>query len=547
MKSMHLLPTLTVLLALCASVHGEDPVIATFQGGQVTMSEFEQWSAAHQFKLPEQNGSALAGLVAAKHIATKGKDVPRHIDFQVDLKAKQFAFKVLRPQVESEVKFDLAALEAQVQRNLAFKDRPRRIRLRNLFIRFAPQAEDAEKKKARELMASLVARLQQGEDFGAIAMQYSNSQSRFNQGILGNVRPGQLPAQLEQEVWQLQAGELSRIFESKDGLTLFKCDRHFAAEPRSEADFRSSYVSSFKERKKRKAWQDFQDQLYEKANVLTSWDRLKAPMDAVLCEYQNGSLTVGDYRALLRANDVSFLEKPPMRVAVLKGHIIGKLAIEELKAQPKYSNQLKQAHPWWRLRALLDWELKQRMEQSQSEPNEEKLKELYQRFGERLKEPATYKLQVLRRSFEKTDRQKTYALMEGVLHDLNQGNKSFAESAKSYSDHDSAASGGHLGWVSDLDLPKIGINLVRAARFHQPGALTGLIEESERFLWLMKILDKKPERLLSYEEARPQLIRRLQGFQKGRQADVVFAQMLNETQIKVVSAYASLFDIPIAK
>jgi len=104
--------------------------------------------------------------------------------------------------------------------NPAHFHRPERLRLHVLQVRVAGGGG----KEARERIEGLRKRLASGEDFEALARQYSDHPTRPWGGALDPVARGELPAPLEAAAFRLQAGELSGIVETPDGLYVLRLD-----------------------------------------------------------------------------------------------------------------------------------------------------------------------------------------------------------------------------------------------------------------------------------------------------------------------------------
>lgn len=82
-------------------------------------------------------------------------------------------------------------------------------------------ARQAEQRRLQRFRAEdLRQRLEEGEDFAGLALEYSSCRSRARKGILGPVTADRLPDQLAREVFSLPVGELSEIIGSDQGYHL---------------------------------------------------------------------------------------------------------------------------------------------------------------------------------------------------------------------------------------------------------------------------------------------------------------------------------------
>ncbi len=125
---------------------------------------------------------------------------------------QQVVIRRLRPQVlitQEEIDEAVARLEAT-------KDQPQRL-LAEIFLGIDNVTEEA---PVREQAQQILADLKKGANFPALARQFSQSASAPNGGDLGWVEAGQLPAELEDAIRTMKAGQLSEPIETVNGIYL---------------------------------------------------------------------------------------------------------------------------------------------------------------------------------------------------------------------------------------------------------------------------------------------------------------------------------------
>jgi peptidyl-prolyl cis-trans isomerase C len=93
----------------------------------------------------------------------------------------------------------------------------------------------------------------------------------------------------------------------------------------------------------------------------------------------------------------------------------------------------------------------------------------------------------------------------------------FDKAAREHSEHDSASTGGDLGWVDPSMLDK---RLGDAALALKPGSMSGLIE-AEGGIHLLFIEDRQPETVKTFEQVRPGIREFLLGRQMQNMMEVV--------------------------
>lgn len=86
-------------------------------------------------------------------------------------------------------------------------------------------------------------------------------------------------------------------------------------------------------------------------------------------------------------------------------------------------------------------------------------------------------------------------------------NKDFAKTAEKFSrDQNTAAKGGDLGWIEDGTMPD---SLAKATKESNLNSLAGPVE-TEVGWHVFEVLERRPEKQLTYEEARGEVIQRMQ-------------------------------------
>lgn len=103
------------------------------------------------------------------------------------------------------------------------------VRLKHILIA-ANHSDPAERARARELIQELRERIVKGEDFGAIAEEYSNDPGSASRGgDLGYLHKGELVTEMEEFAWQAPIGELSDVIQTSYGFHIaIVNDRHIS-------------------------------------------------------------------------------------------------------------------------------------------------------------------------------------------------------------------------------------------------------------------------------------------------------------------------------
>jgi len=143
---------------------------------------------------------------AVKSEFKRGMAIQRFID-------KQFVQKITVSDKESKAYYD--------SRPDLFKQ-PEQVRASHILIKVDPGADESQKVEARKKMDKIQEKVQKGEDFTALAKEFSEGPSSARGGDLGYFGRGQMVKPFEEVAFTLRSGELSDIVETQFGYHLIK-------------------------------------------------------------------------------------------------------------------------------------------------------------------------------------------------------------------------------------------------------------------------------------------------------------------------------------
>lgn len=133
---------------------------------------------------------------------------------------------------------------------------PEQVRARHILLKMAPDTSDELKADVRKRAGEILAKAHAGEDFAALATQYSEDPGSAQQGgDLGAVARGRMVQPFEDAAFALAPGQISDVVESPFGLHIIKVEGKEEARTRPLEAVRAEIVSTLKHRKAREAAQ----------------------------------------------------------------------------------------------------------------------------------------------------------------------------------------------------------------------------------------------------------------------------------------------------
>lgn len=411
-------------------------------------------------------------------------------------------------------------VEAFLRRYPDTLKRPRKVRLRSITKRFAPDAGAEDKAALRRRMQEIRATLEAGADFAAVASRESETQSRFQGGLIGNVPAGKLRPKVDAVAMALKPGELSTLIETDDGLTLLKCEQIIEAFEPGPEEQREGTAPHLRRRRVKQDWEDFQAELLRRAQPsfdLAAARKASAGSAMVIARFQNpqgvdATLTRGDFlearRSAPAARDAASLADETLR-GILERLIVRALSARHardlgLDRAPELIERLA-----WQRRQILAGDELQRRVRERFEPLAEKdVRAYFEANPARFRHPPHYDLAVIRIDLEKGKERQIYRQADELRQQLAKGEVDFATAARGHSAHPSAERGGELGWLSSLQLTSFGPLVHRTLGTLLPGETSELLQRDQS-LYILRMNDRRDALPMTFDEAAETANRRL--------------------------------------
>jgi peptidyl-prolyl cis-trans isomerase C len=145
--------------------------------------------------------------------------------------------------------------------------RPEQIQAKHILIKVSPKADKSEKAAARKKIEEIQAKLKKGEDFGALAKEFSEGPSSAKGGDLGWFERGRMVKPFEEAAFALKPGEVSNVVETPFGYHLIEVTDKRPATKMAYADVKEKLQQYLKDIKVQKEVRIYVAELKEKAQV----------------------------------------------------------------------------------------------------------------------------------------------------------------------------------------------------------------------------------------------------------------------------------------
>jgi peptidyl-prolyl cis-trans isomerase C len=175
--------------------------------------------------------------------------------------------KLLDDQIGGKITVSEKESKAYYDNNLESFKKPEQVRASHILIKVDPEAEEAKKAEARTKIESLQAKLKKGEDFGALAKEYSEGPSGPKGGDLGFFGRGQMVKPFEEAAFSMKPGQVSGMVETRFGYHLIMVAERTPESTLSYEEVKDRLEQYLKQQKVQEAIAAYVETLQGKAKI----------------------------------------------------------------------------------------------------------------------------------------------------------------------------------------------------------------------------------------------------------------------------------------
>ena len=208
------------------------------------------------------------------------------------------------------VKLTRAEVERYHQEHIDRYSLPETMSARHILISPTGPGPEADE-KARARAADLLRRIRAGEDFGALARQYSDDPpTRDNGGELGSFGRGAMLEEFERAAFSLRAGEVSDLVRTHEGYHIIQCISRESAFAQPLAWMYANVASDLARERARQMAKARADSLYLVAGTPQAMLRAATKLRLRVAHMTHGMGSRGGMRGLFEVNERLETMKP---------------------------------------------------------------------------------------------------------------------------------------------------------------------------------------------------------------------------------------------
>jgi parvulin-like peptidyl-prolyl isomerase len=534
---------LLVFCAYHAAATASQDAVAAFRDGTITRSELTAWQR-FLGRSPSSSEAVLRNdverLVVLRVLAAQAQreglmdaSAGRAAEGQL---ARELAVDALSARMRAESVPSEAELRADYDANKASWVKPRRWLLRNILLR-APAGTDRE--AVRRRAAELRARAAAGEDFAALAQQYSESTTQARKGRIGWTELERLEPGVAQAVEPLVPGAISEVIETGDGFTILKCEGVRPAGVPPYEELRAQRESALTVERLAKKKEALLAELRATTRLDDAPPSSSAGAEAAVYVYHGRD---GSSRTLSRAEHEVFLrsrkvdpELTQQQRGQWRDELLLQLGLEEEARRRGILDapEFKEKWVFEKLRVAAHEALAVRARKD-SPVTDQDVAAFYEANRADFVRPEGFRLSAIELVLDDAIPRPVVERAQRVAEDLAAGKLAWADAPAAIDPGGARVKVKDLGWMSRKEFFHLGASAQAAAEALQPGGTSGLVQEAQR-LMILRMEEQRPAAPRPLAEVSDRIKKEI-ARRRGRAAEQAIAAEILATQRVTLTA-----------
>ena len=141
------------------------------------------------------------------------------------------------------------------------------VKASHILIKVEPTADDAKKTEARKKIETVQGKLKKGDEFGAVAKEYSEGPSKSRGGDLGYFKRGQMVKPFEDAAFSMNVDQVSGVVETQFGYHIIKVTDKKPASTSTYPEVKDQLQQQLQQQKTRQAVGEYVDGLRKDAKI----------------------------------------------------------------------------------------------------------------------------------------------------------------------------------------------------------------------------------------------------------------------------------------
>jgi peptidyl-prolyl cis-trans isomerase SurA len=188
-------------------------------------------------------------------------------DYKDRLREQIVLARLMNQAVRSRVSVDASEVDAYFKAHQDEFNQPAQARVRHIFFRVEPGAASSQLDGVRERASRVLQEARNGGDFASLAQRHSEDATAGNGGDLGFIRRGQALPEFEEVIFAMQAGDISEVIRTSNGLHIVKIEAFSKGSEQSFPEIKAEIERRLLQGKMEQRFQDWTNELKDRAFI----------------------------------------------------------------------------------------------------------------------------------------------------------------------------------------------------------------------------------------------------------------------------------------
>lgn len=416
------------------------------------------------------------------------------------------------PLIKNSIKAQLTLPEDEIQESIALlkarqNNQKSKMRLYQIYKQYPNGASQNQRDHINQKMHNIRDQITDLNIFKKLAQQESESQSRLQSGLIGNVADGQFPANINALITDLKANEMSEVIIGKQGAVLFYCERIIPPRPpQSLEHIRQRVINTLSNHTTSQKFNKQKQLLLRNAKIVIDWQAIDDERLEEISVTGEGQMTLNNQQLLwlingLKGHKTLSETSQQSLISRINDYVINERLFALLSH--KQQQQLNEQNQWALKQVLASEVMATLVNKQLSAPTESDEKTHYYANQHLFVRGLHYHISAIALPLDEKHLVQSHQKARELWENLQQQQLSFEQAFHQHSLFKDRYPNGYTVESLTQEIASLfGIDAMRQIQLMQTGQISLPVAASDRgLIWIFRLDKIEPKRPMNFAEA----------------------------------------------
>ncbi len=439
-----------------------------------------------------------------------GTEQLRKLEFVTQYNIYSLAKGIVKKNISKKIEIDSSQVNVEYEKSLKWnQNKKKKLRLYQIFKKYPNQSEGQIKAALLKEVETLRSKVTSLEHFKSLALTESDSQTRLNYGLIGNVPDGYFDEPLNSIIMNLKPGQLSSAIKTDTGIMLFYCEKIIEPRLLTQDQLMEMTKSRFRNFQIEQNWKKFKVDLIADQNLKINFKALvnEDGLNTIIVKGKDFHLNLSQFKWLnlnlnLNLNNQRIIDQVSRKKVT---RVIENYALNYLLYKQLLESEIQILKSKFKLNmfdTVVNQVLAKMINQRLKIPNEKEILDYYNIHKHKFMKDEQFHISAIAMDFVELNKVEKYNKAHAILDSIKLGELTFNDASKQYSYLNKRFPDGKMTPLSVNQLSgRLGINVKKQIEIMNVNELSKIVESSTGILWIVKIDQIEPKRVMTFSEA----------------------------------------------